>query len=648
MTIVPFALRGAIAFGVAGVFFVVLGKTVGFIPGFPQSEIMGFPLAGIIAGALLASGARSLSAILLAAVGFALGFGVSGGLLFGVMFALGVANASALVVAVVSAIAWAIGGALAGLFLGPIIVPRGVGPRTLAALALTAGSAFAVAGFIGGFVAWASLSVLGADALWLGFALTMLAGGTLTGSALGRLARGLVREAHEPERPDVPPPARISGLAALGAILGLLGVTIAVLSRLRLPIGPAKTSAGGALFFAALGVPALLLGLRVLAEIRKSGNTLLGRIPAAAAIAAGVLLTILAGALLIGPLGRRIEAEYQSTTLQRAREAGKPGGAAIPGGVVDAKTIHGSNIALGRIALKEGNVEAAKRYLLEAGKAPGSPALDTFGPDLTLAADLLARGERDAILEYLELCANFWGSGQGRLGYWIAELKNGGTPNFKAPVEALGPTPSAGSADLPRVLMPPAYEMNSERIGPEDNYIETVASGSESDPEAPIKCQLHCAQNPECRAWTYIQPNTIKGPHGRCRLEREARPSRTNTCCVSGVRRSESEAAETAGLRIKSVRLVSVYNGGSGRCPKESSANANVAYQGESSRVVYRFLYSDGYVWRTRTTAFPRGEGKALGISRIHGKSFSGWLVFQILEPYHYESDPAILLIGCR
>src|SRR5437762_13634578 len=44
--------------------------------------------------------------------------------------------------------------------------------------------------------------------------------------------------------------------------------------------------------------------------------------------------------------------------------------------------IHDSNIVLGRLALKAGDVEAAKKRLLAAGHSSGSPQLDSFGPDM--------------------------------------------------------------------------------------------------------------------------------------------------------------------------------------------------------------------------------------------------------------------------
>ncbi len=68
-----------------------------------------------------------------------------------------------------------------------------------------------------------------------------------------------------------------------------------------------------------------------------------------------------------------------------------------------------ANNLLGRVAMRQGQIEEAKNYLLAAGKSPGSPQLDSFGPlDLGLARGLLEKGEKDAVLEFLDLMACFW------------------------------------------------------------------------------------------------------------------------------------------------------------------------------------------------------------------------------------------------
>ncbi|MGZ8846697.1 MAG: hypothetical protein ACXW3C_09565 [Pyrinomonadaceae bacterium] len=73
----------------------------------------------------------------------------------------------------------------------------------------------------------------------------------------------------------------------------------------------------------------------------------------------------------------------------------------------------------------------AKKQLIEAGETPGSPQLDSFGPSMTLAKELLEKGERDVVIQYFQLCANFW-KNRSELDQWTATVKGGGTPNFGA------------------------------------------------------------------------------------------------------------------------------------------------------------------------------------------------------------------------
>lgn len=92
--------------------------------------------------------------------------------------------------------------------------------------------------------------------------------------------------------------------------------------------------------------------------------------------------------------------------------------------------IHKGNIILGRIALQNNDKVGAKQHLLSAGEAPGSPQLDSFGPDMTLAKELLEKGEREVVLTYLQSCAKFWKMGGDKLEGWIVTIKGGGTPDF--------------------------------------------------------------------------------------------------------------------------------------------------------------------------------------------------------------------------
>ena len=92
--------------------------------------------------------------------------------------------------------------------------------------------------------------------------------------------------------------------------------------------------------------------------------------------------------------------------------------------------IHKGNIVLGRVALRRGDIEGAKQHLLAAGDVSGSPQLDSFGPNMTLAKELLEKGERETVIAYLQACAKFWKMGRDEVQNWIATIKGGGTPDF--------------------------------------------------------------------------------------------------------------------------------------------------------------------------------------------------------------------------
>jgi len=90
------------------------------------------------------------------------------------------------------------------------------------------------------------------------------------------------------------------------------------------------------------------------------------------------------------------------------------------------------NIVLGRLALKSGNVDAAKERLIAAGNSPGSPQMDSFGPNMTLAKDLLVKGEKAVVVEYFKLCKKFWASHGGKLDIWTKDVEQDRVPDFGA------------------------------------------------------------------------------------------------------------------------------------------------------------------------------------------------------------------------
>ena len=92
--------------------------------------------------------------------------------------------------------------------------------------------------------------------------------------------------------------------------------------------------------------------------------------------------------------------------------------------------IHKANSGLGRLALQRGDMAAARGYLLASAKSKGSPQINTFGPNMLFASEMLAAGEKDAVIEYLNLCAAFWEMEEGRIEVWKRVIAKGGSPNF--------------------------------------------------------------------------------------------------------------------------------------------------------------------------------------------------------------------------
>ena len=94
--------------------------------------------------------------------------------------------------------------------------------------------------------------------------------------------------------------------------------------------------------------------------------------------------------------------------------------------------VHDGHVVLGRVALRRGDLVAARRHLLEAGDTRGSPQLGSFGPNMTLANDLLAAGETECVLAYFEKCRRFWSMGQQKLSEWEKAVRAGQPPSFGA------------------------------------------------------------------------------------------------------------------------------------------------------------------------------------------------------------------------
>ena len=90
------------------------------------------------------------------------------------------------------------------------------------------------------------------------------------------------------------------------------------------------------------------------------------------------------------------------------------------------------NLVLGRLALLRSDTPQAEEYLLLSGRTPGSPSLDTFGPNMSLAPELLKRSCWETVLRYLQECGEFWfpNDESGRLTRWSDEVQAHRMPVF--------------------------------------------------------------------------------------------------------------------------------------------------------------------------------------------------------------------------
>jgi hypothetical protein len=69
----------------------------------------------------------------------------------------------------------------------------------------------------------------------------------------------------------------------------------------------------------------------------------------------------------------------------------------------------------------------------------------------------------------------------------------------------------------------------------------------------PNICRRACAIDPQCKAFTYVKPG-IQGPNARCWLKNGVPASKQSTCCISGVKKTQTETPE-----IKTVPVQPKY-----------------------------------------------------------------------------------------
>lgn len=132
-------------------------------------------------------------------------------------------------------------------------------------------------------------------------------------------------------------------------------------------------------------------------------------------------------------LGDQIEAAYQADNFAKAKYLANENlelASLYRCNWNYGNAIHETNRVLGLISLRNGDIDAAAKYLLAAGKSTGSPQLDSFGPKLDLANLLLKRGKSEAVKSYLKGIKSFWKMNDGVVDAWLADIDKGGKPEL--------------------------------------------------------------------------------------------------------------------------------------------------------------------------------------------------------------------------
>jgi hypothetical protein len=131
-------------------------------------------------------------------------------------------------------------------------------------------------------------------------------------------------------------------------------------------------------------------------------------------------------------LPRLAKLAFWAGATNKAEQYSKEAVALEPPGdpVSDGEATHDGNMVLGLVALQHGDVEQAKRHLIESSHTSGSGYMRFTGPNLSLANELLKRNERQVVIDYLRECRRFWVDGRKVLDTWIEKIRDGNDPQF--------------------------------------------------------------------------------------------------------------------------------------------------------------------------------------------------------------------------
>jgi tetratricopeptide (TPR) repeat protein len=90
--------------------------------------------------------------------------------------------------------------------------------------------------------------------------------------------------------------------------------------------------------------------------------------------------------------------------------------------------LHEYHTMIGRHMLRDGHPEEAKKHLLLSIDVEPTSVMKSFGPNMSLALDLLMEGEKETVITYLDGCTEFWKKEPVQL--WKAKIRNNKMPSL--------------------------------------------------------------------------------------------------------------------------------------------------------------------------------------------------------------------------
>ena len=137
----------------------------------------------------------------------------------------------------------------------------------------------------------------------------------------------------------------------------------------------------------------------------------------------------------VAALNYVVEFHLQAGDGERARREAEEMLRRAPDMYAESSRTYASHIAhtvLGRTALRQGQLAEAREQLRAAGKVASADVMRLNSIRWTLASDLLARGERDVVLDYISMVRIVWNKSKSQLDDWAKSIRAGEIVDFGA------------------------------------------------------------------------------------------------------------------------------------------------------------------------------------------------------------------------